>query len=290
MSEEILQENIVLESADDIRNNEVVFEDTTESISVTADASDAENYVDPKAEEEAFVIPEKLQGKSAEEIAKIYMELEKKLGKPPEDKDEDVDADAEESDEEDDSKFEGEIDESKTADSVKGFQDLWVEQGGKLSDDQWGQVKDLTGMDDEFLKKWEAFALQEIRSGMNDHDANVYEAFGGEDKYNDMIDWAEKNFDGDEIDALNEYLDNPKLYKRGVNMLKDQYTRHNGTEPSVQPKEIPNSVGEGEGSFQSEEEIHYAQLDPRYGTDPVYERQFDKKLLSYMKRTGQMPK
>ena len=292
-----MKETIVLESQDDVTNNEADLGENNATMSITADIEDAEN--NSKVEEESFDIPEKLKGKSAEEIAKIYVDLEKKLAekKPDgeaseetvvEDSEEEGNTDEQASD--DESEFEGEIDESKTADSVAGFQDLWAEQGGKLSDDQWTKVQEMTGMELSELKSWEEYHLQKIHQTVHDHDSTVIEAAGGEQKYNEMLDWAEANFNQEEIDTLNTYLDDPKFYNKGLTLLKSQYESNVGKEASVTVGEQANTTAVEEGAFMSEQDVNFAMTDPRYGTDPQYEREFDKKLLSYMKRTGQLPK
>ncbi len=289
-----LKETIVLDSADDVIENEVELGENSGAMSITANIDDADNS--PVTEEQPFELPEKLQGKSDKEIAQMYLELEKKLGegKPAEEEPvvetEDETAEAEETEgDEDDNGFEGEIDESKSADSVAGFQSLWAEQGGKLSDAQWTTVQDLTGMSDADLKQWEAYSIAQINQQGATHDDTVIKEAGGNDKYNEMIDWASENFSDEEVDTLNTYLDDPKFYKKGLQLLKSQYNLNNGNEPAVTVGEIPSDAATYDG-YDSEEEVFKAQQDPRYGTDPAYDKAFDRKLLSFMKRTNQLPR
>ncbi len=106
--------------------------------------------------------------------------------------------------------------------------------------------------------------------------ATVHGYVGGEDKYNAMAAWAGKALSDAELDAFNSALDNPALAQNAVIGL---YTRYQQAAPSEGRKIAPTSgVSEGGDVFASRNELTAAMSDPRYRTDPVYQRQVVEKL------------
>jgi hypothetical protein len=175
----------------------------------------------------------------------------------------------------------------KKAESVTEYSELWAKQNGELTDEQWGKASEDLGISVEDLRAYEAYRKDQINSSTSDNDRNIYEWSGGEDQYNQMIDWAESNMNQAQLDALNNQLDNPQFSQMGVNMLKQMYVNSVGQEPSVTRGDRPNSTDNGD-MFHSEAEVLAAQNHKDYGQGGAYDKLFDQKLLRYMKSTGQM--
>jgi hypothetical protein len=106
--------------------------------------------------------------------------------------------------------------------------------------------------------------------------ATVHGYVGGEDKYNAMAAWAGKNLSDAELDAFNASLDNPALAQNAVIGL---YTRYSQAAPSEGTKLAPtNGMAASSDVFASRDELTHAMSDPRYRTDPVYQKQVVEKL------------
>ena len=255
------------------------FSDMDESLVVEASAEDVK--VEPEAQ--PFEVPEKFKGKSAEEIAKAYVELEKLKNKEVK-KDEDgevkPEGDTEDKPEvKEDPVVEGEM-------TIEQYQETWSKQGGALSERQWEELNKQTGIPMDTLKAWEAYVAADVSKDLDSHDKAIYEASGGEDKYNEMMDWAEANLNDEQIDALNAQLDSPHFYEQGLKILKASIQAAEGVEPSVSPV-ISNTAEIGTDEFHSDKEYLDAMNHPDYGKGGKYDREFDAKLMRYMKRSGQ---
>lgn len=106
--------------------------------------------------------------------------------------------------------------------------------------------------------------------------ATVHGYVGGEQNYNAMAQWAAKSLSDAELDAFNAALDNPALAQNAVVGL---YSRYSQANPSEGRKIAPQSNAIGDSDvFASRNELTAAMSDPRYRTDPVYQRQVVEKL------------
>lgn len=106
--------------------------------------------------------------------------------------------------------------------------------------------------------------------------ATVHGYVGGEDNYKSMAAWAGKNLSDAELEAFNAALDNPALAQNAVVGL---YARYTQAAPSEGRKIAPtNGAVPGGDTFASQAEFVAALQDPRYKTDPAYNRQVVEKL------------
>jgi hypothetical protein len=245
----------------------------TASIQVTQDV--VKNDTEPKE----LTMPEKFANAEnpQEALLKAYMELEKNYSKPKTE----VDSPAAE-------KAMDELTtDRKKAEAVESYSELWAKQQGSLTDEQWAKASEELSIPVDDLKAYETYRKSELESGINSNDKNIYEWSGGEDKYNQMIEWAETAMTQGQLDALNSQLDNPQFSQMGVNMLTQMYTNAVGQEPSVSTTGMANSTTGGE-MFHSESEVLAAQKHKEYGMGGAYDKQFDQKLMRFMKATGQM--
>ena len=256
------------------------FTDMDESLVVETSAEDIQS----EPEVQPFEIPDKFKGKTAEEIAKAYVELEKLKGKEVKKGNEDG-----EDKPEGDTEEKQEVKEDPVAEgpmTIEQYQETWSKQGGALSDRQWEELNKQTGIPMDTLKAWEAYVAADTTANLDNHDKAIYEASGGEDKYNEMMDWAEANLNDEQIDALNAQLDSPQFYEQGLKILKASIQAAEGVEPSVSPV-LSNTAEIGGDEFHSDKEYLDAMNHPEYGMGGKYDREFDAKLMRYMKRSGQ---
>lgn len=271
-------DTITIDDSDNDLVNEEMGE-VTESIQITASEEDAQLETEGLQSEPSFEMPEKFKGKTPEEIAKAYLELEKMKNKPAEDEVQEEASEDSPTEVEEDPVVQGDM-------SIEQYQETWERQGGQLSEKQWDTLHKQTGIPMETLRAWESYVVNDIANTIDAHDANVYKEAGGEAEYNKLIDWAEANFSDEQITSLNAQLDNPSFYKQGMAILKSAYTNAEGIEPSTSIN--PANTSEiGMDEFHSEAEYIEAMNHKDYGKGGKYDREFDAKLLRYLKRTGQ---
>jgi len=170
---------------------------------------------------------------------------------------------------------------------VEEYSKLWAEQGGSLTEEQWDSASSTLGIDKADLLAYEAYRKTELSKESSSHDDTIYKLSGGQDKYDTMIDWAEGNLSTAQIDALNMQLDNPAFSEMGVTLLKTLYTQSVGQEPSKSTIDKAPSAPTVSG-FMSEVDMLAAQRHPEYGQGGLYDIEFDKKALAFMKRTKQI--
>lgn len=102
---------------------------------------------------------------------------------------------------------------------------------------------------------------------------------GGADEYKAMTAWAERSLPKDEIAAYNSVMSsgNQPMIKIAVSGLVSRYRDAEGMEPQIiKGKASSASATEG-GSFASAAEMTKAMSDPRYGKDPAYTRDVERK-------------
>lgn len=107
----------------------------------------------------------------------------------------------------------------------------------------------------------------------------VNEMAGGAEQYKTMTAWAEGNLPKEEIDAYNSIMSSGSqpMIKIAVSGLVSRYRDAEGMEPQIiKGKASSSSQAEG-GSFASADEMLKAMRDSRYGKDPVYTREVERK-------------
>ncbi len=271
--------------ADEIEIQSVLNGSTQEeTIIIKADVSETDDNQD-KAVDTEFELPEKFRNAKDpnKELLKAYLELEKskstKTDKPNADPSDEASEESEASDDATDKPKELEVD------SIPYYQDLWAKQGGNLDDAQWEAVQKKTTIDLETLKAWEKYVKSDMQTALTGHDDKIYSEFGSKAKYDEMIDWASENMSPEAVDALDAYLDSPHFFKTGVTILKAEFNKANGLEPTKGRKvtaEGYDSVGADD--FHSDDELIQAQMHPEYGKGGKYDREFMAKARRFVAR------
>ena len=235
-------------------------------------------------EQDSLAVGEKLQAeqegllagkyKSAEELEKAYVELQKKLG---ESKEEDTDQASAEPEPEDKPQL------SEGATLITDASKEYFDNGNKLSPETLAKFSSLSSQDlikaymevqsnPEFQQQ--AAPPAEITTSQINQIKN---AAGGEKQYANIVNWAKTNLPQDQINAFDEVVNTGSVQaiQLAVSGLKAEYDNANGVEGRmVTGKTAPNNGD----VFRSQAELVRAMNDSRYDSDPAYRQDVIEKL------------
>jgi hypothetical protein len=206
-------------------------------------------------------LPEKF--KSPEDMAKAYSELESKLGGKPAD-------DATPSDK-------PQVPENPQQELQKQGLDMTefsqeFAQKGELSQESYEKLA-KAGFDKDLVDTY--IAGQQARAAQ--YEGTIKGEVGGEERYNQIVEWAKANLTPGEIAAYNNAVSSgdanqAKLAALG---LSAQYSKAVGQEPN---RLIGGGKGGSEDVFESTAQVTEAMRDPRYKNDPAFRAKVQAKL------------
>lgn len=220
--------------------------------------------------------------KDAESLEKAYVELSKKLGEKS-----DPDTDKEETDSEPvDEKTEEEdntpTEPTAAAELITSASDEFYNNDGKLSPETIEKFSSMSSKDlVEAYMKVQSELPQYSAQGKDITDAAVNEVknfAGGEENYQNLINWAGQNLDQKSIQAFDSIVNTGSVeaIKIAVTGLKAQFENANGYEGRmVTGKTAPPQKGD---TFRSQAELVEAMSDRRYENDPAYRQDVIEKL------------
>ncbi len=229
--------------------------------------------------------------KDAEELEQAYIELQRKLGSKDgadideDDSQEETEVDTDEDTEEEENPFENDL----TAQAIFQASAEW-EDDGELTPET---MEALTQMDSKDLveayyriqeyapeaeRRMAAEAAESTQStGLTDSNINdIQNAVGGEEAYNQMIQWAGENFTPQEIQAYDNALEagNMDNINLALQALYYRYTDSVGVEGDM----IQGKAAQAVDGFRSQQEVVRAMSDERYDNDPAYRQDVYNKL------------
>ena len=229
--------------------------------------------------------------KSVEDLEKAYKELQAKLSRgesaDPASEDSSVtDGDDDESEEED--KPEGNARElygdligGKLEEAQIDFQDMNVrwQQTGTLESGDYDQLAEAgfnRDMVDAYLSGLQYKQTQDTALSVKEV-ASIKESLGGEAEYNKMIQWAGTNLSADEIEGFNQIINTQPMaaVKMAISGLHARYSAVEGREPKLIGGRAPKGSTD---KFESTAQLVAAMSDPKYSTDPAYQRKVQEKL------------
>ena len=201
-------------------------------------------------------LPEKFA--SAEELAKAYGELEKKMSAPQQEE-----------------QPTESVEENTTPEEVQQldkYYDEFIEKN-ELSEksyeelDAMGLPRDLV---DGYIAGQKALADNDV--------SEVQNVVGGQDNYAQLLDWSSKNLTQAEKDAFNDTIDNgsTEQVKIAVQGLMSR--------AGMSPDNAQQNLFEGDvnvtntDTFGSVAQVTDAMNDPRYSKDPAYRKEVEEKL------------
>jgi hypothetical protein len=231
--------------------------------------------------------------KSVEDLEKAYKELQTKLSRgesadpAPEDSSATDDDDGESESEEED-KPEGNARElygdfigGKFEEAGIDFQDMNVrwQQTGTLESGDYDQLAEAgfnRDMVDAYLSGLQYKQTQDTALSVKEV-ASIKESLGGEAEYNKMIQWAGTNLSADEIEGFNQIINTQPMaaVKMAITGLHARYSAVEGREPKLIGGRAPKGSTD---KFESTAQLVAAMSDPKYSTDPAYQRKVQEKL------------
>ena len=208
--------------------------------------------------------------KSAAELEKAYVELQKKLG----------DSTGEEQGEAEPS--EEEAPEVSPAQSLITDASAEFAEKGELSEDMMSKFSEMSRQDlVQAYMEMQANAPQVEAAEpveLSDNEVNaIKNSVGGEVEYDKVIKWATNNLSESQIEAYDDIIStgNTDVIQMIVDGLKAKYDSANGFEGRMLTGKAANNSSD---VFRSQEEVVAAIADPRYDRDPAYRNDVLEKL------------
>ena len=222
--------------------------------------------------------------KSAEELERAYLELQKKLGErssepePESDDADEADDDQEEASEEA-ADEEGDEELSEALQALVAASDEFNEKDGLSSEtlEKLSQLDSRTLVETwaEYIKtqKEQAQAVALSQEQTN----TLYQAVGGQQAYGEMVAWAADNLSPDEIAAYDAVVNGGDYNATywAVQGLRSRFAESVGVEGKVYSGTRAPKPADG---FRSQAELARAISDPRYKDDPAYRIDVQEKL------------
>jgi len=216
--------------------------------------------------------------KSAEDLEKAYLELQKKLGQKEDKEEEGAESGAESSKEESEQDTETEV--SETAQFLKEASEEWATNSQQLKPETLQKLKELPSeqLIDAYLEiQKNATITQQV---LTDADADsIVKSVGGKDAYNETLAWAAENLKPEEVAAYDNVVNsgNKDAIFFAVQALNQRYRDAVGFEGQrISGKSVKTSVK----GFRSQAELARAISDPRYRNDPGYRLDIEEKLAA----------
>lgn len=227
-----------------------------ESVTIVSDETGPEA---PVASDNQSDRPEWLPEKftSAEEMAKSYGELEKRMSSPK--------------DETDTQTAEADTDAPQTEAPQFGKFSEEFASSGELAAESYTELEGM-GYPKEMVETY----IKGMQSAQTSDVEAVMSVAGGEEGYKELTSWAGETLDGKELELYNQMVetgtDNAKM---AVEWLMSKKEATEGSEPTLlQGKASAPAKDE----FRSTAEVVAAMKDPRYGKDPAYTKDVENTL------------
>jgi len=209
--------------------------------------------------------------KNAEELERAYKELESKLGSKDETPEEEVSE--EESSEE-----------TEASPGVALISEASAEytENGEITPETMAKFSQMSSSDlvQAYMEIQNQVGDQDSAPSaeLSDADVNSIKNYaGGEDSYNQMIDWAQSNLQPESVEAFDSIVNTGSMeaIKLAVSGLQSQFQNANGYEGRMLSGKAPKTSGD---VFRSQAEVVEAMSDPRYDKDPAYRQDLIEKL------------
>ena len=233
----------------------------------TEEEQAALEVADKLGQEENDLILGKFQ--NADELAKAYSELEKKLGSG---EDDDSEVDTEEDTEEEEW--------SEGASLIAEASDEYFNNEGQLSQETMQKFTEMSSTDlvNAYMEiQKNSPAPQEAAADLTDAEMNsVYNSAGGEKEYQRLVGWASENLAENKLDAFNSIVNqgDATAIQIAVAGLRSEYESQEGYEGRM----LQGKGARTTDAFRSQAEVVAAMGDPRYERDEAYRQDVYDKL------------
>jgi len=219
--------------------------------------------------------------KSAEDLEKAYLELQKKLGQN--------DTDEASSEEEDTENDESSSEETEETQEVAPEQQLLLDASSEyyannqqLKPETIQKLKELPSekLIEAYLELQKSNPIAQAATPLSDADAQaIVQSVGGTDSYNETLAWASENLKPEEVAAYDNVVNsgNKDAIFFAVQALNQRYRDAVGFEgQTISGKAVKQTVK----GFRSQAELARAISDPRYRNDPAYRLDIEAKLAA----------
>lgn len=202
--------------------------------------------------------------KSAEELERGYLELQKRLSGKEDPEPQEAEPEVEE--------------EAPTENEEVDLYDTIMEsyRTGEWDPEVVNQVEGMNPVDvaNMFLEKAGAQQAPQATSGDIEQ---IQEAVGGPDEYQNMIQWASQNLSEQEVAMYDAVMDrgDPLAMFFAAQALNSRYQDAVGYDGEMLTGNAPRNTGD---AFRSQAELVAAMSDPRYDKDPAYRADVADKL------------
>jgi hypothetical protein len=216
--------------------------------------------------------------KSAEDLEKAYLELQKKLGQK--ETDESSSTDENESDDDGDT-AEEETPVAKRVSFLKEASDEYYSNDNQLKPETIEKLKEMPSEEliEAYLELQKNNPVAQSQPLSADAAKTIVDSVGGQDAYNDTLVWAADNLKPEEVAAYDNVVNsgNKDAIFFAVQALNQRYRDSVGFEGQQVSGKAPKSSVKG---FRSNAELATAISDRRYRTDPAYRFDVEQKLAS----------
>jgi hypothetical protein len=217
--------------------------------------------------------------KSAEDLEKAYLELQKKLGN----KETDDSSPTDETESDDSAPEEEEVQSpvSKRVDFLKEASDEYYSNDNELKPETIQKLKEMPSEEliEAYLELQKNNPVAKAQPLSDDAAKTIVDSVGGQDAYNDTLSWAADNLKPEEVAAYDNVVNsgNKDAIFFAVQALNQRYKDSVGFEGQQISGRAPKSTVKG---FRSNAELANAISDPRYRNDPAYRYDIEQKLAA----------
>ena len=211
---------------------------------------------------------------SAEELAQAYKNLEQQFHSTSEEK----------RTQEEQQRFENEeapsIQETSPSQVHKLLDDRGLDfsefqkeynERGELTKDAYEALEEA-GVDKQVVDTW----IQGQEALRDQNISAIHAGVGGEQNYNDMLEWANSNLQPWEIEAFNTQLENLDVNTQfAVSGLYARYQNSEGVPPTLMSGGVSEDIAP---RYESLAQLTSAMQDPRYESDPAYRAKVAQRL------------
>lgn len=214
-------------------------------------------------------LPEKF--KTPEDMAKAYQNLESKLGSGNKEEPNAEPKSAEAIKPEDVTTENAESQLSKVGLDLDEFSAEFASKG-ELSPESYDKLQ-KAGFDKNLVNDY----IEGQRARAAQFESGIKAEVGGDEKFNEMVNWAKANMSESEISAYNKAVGsaNPDTAKLAVLGLSAKFNAANGSEPQ---RTLGGNRTSGSDVFESTAQVTEAMKDPRYKNDPAFRASVQSKL------------
>lgn len=216
--------------------------------------------------------------KSAEDLEKAYLELQKKLGSQETD---DSAPDDDDSAPDDSTPEEEPSPVSKRVDFLKEASDEYYSNDNELKPETIQKLKEMPSEEliEAYLELQKNNPVAKAQPLSDDAAKTIVDSVGGQDAYNDTLSWAADNLKPEEVAAYDNVVNsgNKDAIFFAVQALNQRYKDSVGFEGQQISGKAPKSTVKG---FRSNAELANAISDPRYRNDPAYRYDIEQKLAA----------